>query len=75
MGDTCGLREANDLHNEHCDGEACVYWRAVEHLGEAAQPGCALQHFELLGDPGMARWLLSVKERITARATAGDAVR
>jgi hypothetical protein len=68
MGDTCELRKANGVHDGHCDGEACVYWRAVGHLGVTEQSGCALQHYELLGDRDMTLWLMSVKERVNNAA-------
>jgi len=72
MGDHCKLRADHDQAGAPCDGEACVFWRAVSHVSEShdAPSGCAVQHYELLGDTGVAQWLLSVKERVerTARA-------
>jgi len=73
MADDCKLREAHDQAGVPCDGDACVFWRAVSHVsesGEAPVERCAVEHFELLGDSGVAQWLLSVKERVerTARA-------
>ena len=63
--DVCGLREANGLPDKDCDGSSCVFWRLVEHLADDAPgEGCAIRHYELLGDSGVAAWLLSVKERI-----------
>jgi len=64
MSDKCSLREANGLPEESCDREACVFWRAVGHLGEAPGEGCAIQHYKLLEQDGIAAWLLSVKDRI-----------
>ena len=64
MGDRCKLREENGLPDELCDRQECVFWRAVDHIGEAPGEGCALEHFELLGRDGVATWLLSVKDRI-----------
>lgn len=71
MSDRCELRKANDIHGADCDGEACVFWRAVGHLGEPEGSGCALKHYEMLGDSQMAAWLLSVKERVEKAATGG----
>lgn len=68
--DECGLRAANELHGVECDGARCTYWRLVDHLdlpaGDEDRSGCAIQHFGLLhGEKaGVAKWLLSVKERI-----------
>ena len=64
MDDTCKLKQANGLQDQHCEGARCVYWRAVESLGHPAGTGCAVQHYEMLGEDGMAAWLLSVKERV-----------
>ena len=61
--DTCDLREANGLPDEHCDGSACVFWRAIEQAGIEPGEGCAIRHYQLLGDERVAAWLLSVKER------------
>ena len=64
----CELHAANGMSSECIEGE-CPYWRAVGHLdiGESAA-GCAIQYFELLGEPGdeIAGWLLSVRERVEA---------
>ena len=58
--DVCGLREANGLPDKDCDGSSCVFWRLVEHLADDAPgEGCAIRHYELLGDSGVAAWLLS----------------
>ena len=66
MDDICKLRAAVTGAQAHCDGDACTYWRLVDHLGvtdEAA--GCAVQYFELLeGGEHIAAWLLSVKCRV-----------
>jgi hypothetical protein len=69
--DSCKLRAANGVPGVLCDGAACVYWRLVEHLdlmeGVDAQ-GCAIQAFELLDRGGeVARWLLSVKQRVESQ--------
>ncbi len=66
MDDICKLRAAVTGTLTHCDGEACTYWRLVEHLGVTEDAsGCAVQHFELLeGGEHVAVWLLSVKRRI-----------
>jgi hypothetical protein len=72
MSDECRLQAANGVF-AHCDEERCTFWRVVDHLDveipRAAQ-GCAVQHFELLGGEGseIARWLLSVKQRIEGAA-------
>ena len=64
MDDACDLREANGLLDRHCDGSSCVFWRVVEQIGDAPGDGCAIKHYQLLGDEGVAAWLLSVKERL-----------
>jgi len=66
MSDTCELRAANGQSQRHCEGEQCVYWRVAGHLGLAESPdGCAIQHFGMLsGGDELARWLLSVKDRV-----------
>lgn len=61
--DECKLRASSGASGTHCDGEECIYWRALGHLGTGDGVGCAIQHFELLGDDGVAAWLLTVKER------------
>jgi len=68
MVDKCSLREANGLPAGACDKEECVFWRAIDHIGQEAGEGCAIQHFELLGQDGIAEWLLSVKDRIEQQA-------
>jgi len=70
MGD-CELRAANGINEKHCEGERCMYWRALDHLGTGDGDGCAIQHFELLGNEGVAAWLLTVKERFE-RAESGS---
>jgi len=70
MGD-CELQAANGIGEKHCEGESCIYWRALGHLGTDDGAGCAIQHFELLGDDGVAAWLLTVKERFE-RVEAGS---
>lgn len=73
MSDCCDLRKANDIHAE-CDGEACVYWRAVGHLDiPQEEAGCAIRAFRMLdgGQSDVAAWLLSVKERIEAEQASG----
>ena len=53
----------------HCDEAECVFWRALDHLGyQETGEGCAIQHFELLGDDALVAWLLSVKERVDGEA-------
>jgi len=64
MGETCKLGEANGLPSQLCDNDACVFWRAVTHVGAEQAEGCAIQHFEMLGDANFAEWLLSVKDRV-----------
>ena len=66
MRDICTLRKENGLPDEDCDREACVFWRAVGHLGEERGEGCAIEHFKMLGRDGIAEWLLSVKERLNS---------
>lgn len=45
----------------NCDESECAFWSA---LGEESRPQCALQYFQLLdaGKPGLAKWLLELKE-------------
>jgi hypothetical protein len=76
--DECKLRAANEIHGVDCDAERCVYWRVVEAAGipvsDEGSAGCAIQYFELLEgeDAGVARWLLSVKDRIEGLAGTPD---
>jgi hypothetical protein len=64
----CGLTDVATGKKHECDGQECVYWRVLEHVGEDGAPriGCAIGHFELLADknPEVAVWLLSVKRRV-----------
>jgi hypothetical protein len=68
--DECRLRQANEIQGVECDAERCVYWRLIDQLdlpaGYEDRSGCAIQHFALLEneDSAVAKWLLSVKERI-----------
>ena len=65
MSEHCELREANGLPEQHCDKEVCIFWRIAEHVGgPESGDGCAIQHYQLMGDEGVAAWLLSVKERL-----------
>ena len=64
MDDFCDLREANDEPGAHCDRERCTFWRLVEHVDGESGSGCAIKHFELLGNDEVAAWLLSVKKRV-----------
>jgi hypothetical protein len=68
MSENCRLREASDLPASLCDEGACVFWRAVDHLGEQDGEGCAIEHYKLLGDKGLTDWLMSVKHRIEQKA-------
>ena len=67
LGD-CELRRAALGEVAHCDGDACLYWRALGHVGveTPTEPGCALQQFgaDLDGRPELTHWLLSVKRRM-----------
>jgi hypothetical protein len=64
----CDLREVVSGARDDCDGNDCVYWRALEHVdvGTADRSGCAISSFEMLADknPEVAVWLLSVKRRM-----------
>ncbi len=64
MDDICDLRHANGEVGVACDGEACTFWRLVEHVVGERGSGCAIKHFELLGDDNVAAWLLTVKQRV-----------
>ena len=70
MDDICDLRAANGETDAFCEGEPCPFWRVVEHVGEAPGDGCAIKHYQLLGDDGAAAWLLSVKMRLDLIACA-----
>jgi hypothetical protein len=74
MGDVCDLRAANGEDGTHCDSEECSFWRVVAHVGGGSGAGCAIKHYELLGNDEVAAWLLSVKERLDSveHATCGD---
>ncbi|NTW28485.1 MAG: hypothetical protein HGA39_03875 [Coriobacteriia bacterium] len=65
MSENCKLREANGEPGRLCDGGACAFWRVVEHVNDESGSGCAIQHYELIGDTDVSAWLLSVKERLT----------
>lgn len=67
----CEISAANGITDRPCDMEACIYWRALSHLSTEDAPGCAIQHFSLLGDEGVARWLLTVKARYEQVESAG----
>jgi hypothetical protein len=72
LKDRCELRAANGIHDHDCDGSDCVYWRAVSHLGDpVVAEGCAITHYELLGDAQTTAWLLSVKERLEKTGPGG----
>jgi hypothetical protein len=64
----CELRELAAGDHRECDGQDCVYWRVLDHVGETGcdRTGCAISHFEMLADrnPEVAVWLLSVKRRM-----------
>lgn len=66
----CELRAVVHGCEVACDGEDCIYWRALGHIGleDPEQRGCAIQHFDLLAGDNSAvgEWLLSVKERLEA---------
>jgi hypothetical protein len=44
-----------------------MYWRLVDHLGHGEVDGCAIEHFEMLGDEKLVDWLISVKSRVDQR--------
>jgi len=72
MSDCCELRQAIGVQAD-CDGEACLYWRAVGHLGLSDQEaGCAIQNLGMLegGNDAVAAWLHSVKLRVEAQEAA-----
>jgi hypothetical protein len=64
MDDYCDLRAANGEEPGFCEGEVCSFWRVVEHVAGEAGSGCAVKHYQLLGNDDIAVWLLSVKERV-----------
>lgn len=64
MADFCDLHAANGECDVVCEGERCPFWRVVAHVGDASGDGCAIKHYQLLGDDGVAAWLLSVRERL-----------
>jgi hypothetical protein len=64
MGDLCDLHAANGSTDVDCEENGCPFWRVVEHVTEEPVTGCAIKHYQLLGNDGLAAWLLSVKQRI-----------
>lgn len=64
MKGICDLRAANGEPDARCEAQPCPFWRVVEHVGDAPGVGCAIKHYQLLGDDGVAEWLLSVRERL-----------
>ncbi len=65
MSEECELRKANGLPTQLCERGECIFWRVAEHVvGDQSVHGCAIQHYQLLGDESVARWLLSVKQRL-----------
>ena len=60
----CELRNANGDASARCEGDECPMWRLVGHVGEADGDGCAVKHFQLLGDERVAEWLVSVRDRL-----------
>lgn len=64
MDDLCDLHAANGNIDEACQSEACPFWRIVEHVSQQPGSGCAIKHYQLLGEADLASWLLSVRERI-----------
>ena len=75
--DGCDLRLAVVDEAVHCDGDTCVYWRVLGHVGVEmpAERGCALRYFDVLGAerPQLAHWLLSVKRRVEETEAADRA--
>jgi hypothetical protein len=72
VDEICNLKQANGIDHERCEGESCVFWRAVDYLGQPTGTGCAVRHYELLGQEGMAEWLLSVKKRVESSTTRSE---
>ena len=74
--DRCGLRWAANGESVPCDGETCMYWRVLDHVGVEMpdQTGCAVRYFGVLRDgrPEVAEWLLSVKRRVEALDAGED---
>ena len=73
MTDRCELKLTQGIVAE-CDEDQCVFWRVAGHLDIATSgKGCAIQHFEILGETGsgIAEWLLSVKDRVEAQGSSG----
>ncbi len=68
--DRCDLRLAATSEIHRCDGEDCVYWRVLEHVGIDCheKTGCAVRYFGMLegAGPEVGVWLLSVKRRVEA---------
>jgi hypothetical protein len=64
--DLCKLHMTRGAER-HCDGTSCMYWRLVDHLGHGEVDGCAIEHFEMLGDEKLVDWLISVKSRVDQR--------
>lgn len=72
MNDFCILRTAAGETYALCEGEQCPFWRVVEHVGDAPGAGCPIKHYQLLGNDGVAEWLLSVRERLIRLESGKD---
>ena len=71
----CELKFHNGVEAS-CDGRDCPFWRAADHLHLShGAEGCAIQYFGVLGEHGseIARWLLTVKERLETQEQADTA--
>lgn len=67
MADECDLKAAHGVAGHDCDGSDCPFWRIASYVDDHAPgEGCAIKHFQLLGDEKVSAWLLSVKDRIEA---------
>jgi len=66
VGDYCDLRNANGDADARCEGDECPLWRLAGHVDDqtGSGSGCAVRHYQLLGDERVAEWLLSVRERL-----------
>lgn len=65
MGDQCDLHAANGEPDRECQEAACPFWRVAEYVGDAPGEGCAIKYYQLIGNDGVAAWLLSVRERLS----------
>jgi len=67
----CALHLATG-RREECPGESCAFW---EGGGALVEPGCVFERssFEFAGRPGVARWLLGIRESLERARNSAEA--